>query len=705
MFNIIEKKFQFGNKEVTLQTGKIARQADGAVMVSVGGTMILCTTTIDKQVKEGIDFLPLTVVYQEKAFAAGKIPGGFFKRETKPSEREVLISRLIDRSIRPLFPDNYFYDTQVVCTLFSHDAEIDPDVFALIGAAASVQISGAPFKGPVAASKVGYKNGNFLMNLSFEEIMTSELDLVVSGTHDSVLMVESEASELPDNVMLDAVKFAHKSFQPAIEAINDFAKTVNKPLLNLQTEADPELVTLLKNFARERVVEAFQVTAKQKRRELLEQLSIDTLAHFEPQGHDSVVVAKLLKKLESEIVRDWIVDDNKRIDGRKHDQVRPLAIEIDVLPKTHGSSLFTRGETQALVATTLGTSQDSQMIDTIDSTKLKEEFMLHYNFPSYSVGEVGPMRAPGRREIGHGKLAWRAINPVMPAKEKFPYTVRVVSEITESNGSSSMATVCGASLALMDAGVPIAAPVAGIAMGLIMRSQSNYVILSDIMGDEDHLGDMDFKVAGTDKGITALQMDIKVSGITFDIMEKAIAQAQKGRSHILSAMNSVISTHKTELNENAPTITKITVPKDKIRDIIGSGGKVIKEIVELSGAKIDIDDNGEVSIASTTAKGKNTALQMIKSIIAELEVGMIYQGKVAKIVDFGAFITIGGKDALVHISEIVMGRRLNSVTEVLQEGQSVWVKVVGIEKGKFRLSMKIVDQTTGQEIVEDTASM
>jgi len=700
VFNIVEKTFEIGGKTVTLQTGKIARQADGAVMLTVGKTMILCTTTIDKKVKEDIDFLPLTVVYQEKAFAAGKIPGGFFKRETKPSEGEVLTSRVIDRSIRPLFPDNYHYDTQVVCTLLSHDPEVDPEIFALIGAAASVQISGAPFKGPIAASKVGYVNGEFLLNPNFDEILESQLDLIVSGTHDSVLMVESEASELSEATMLKAVKFAHDSFQVAISAINDLAKTVNKPLLQLPAEHDPELVTLLKNYCKERVISAFLEKAKQKRREMLDTLKTDTIEHFEPQGYDSALVAKLLKKLESEIVREWIVSDNRRIDGRRTDEIRQLEIETGILPMAHGSSLFTRGETQAIVATTLGTTQDEQILDGINPNETRAKFMLHYNFPSFSVGEVGPMRAPGRREIGHGKLAWRAVKPVMPEKAAFPYTVRVVSEITESNGSSSMATVCGASLALMDAGVPIAAPVAGIAMGLIMQDSKNYVILSDIMGDEDHLGDMDFKVAGTDRGITALQMDIKVCGITLEIMERAIAQAQKGRAHILYAMNNVLNTHRTSLSENAPTITKITVPKDKVRDIIGSGGKVIKEIVELSGAKIDIDDSGEVSIAVNNAKGRDIALTMIKSIISDLEVGSIYQGKVAKIVDFGAFITIGGKDALVHISEIVKGRRLDKVTEVLSEGQSVWVKVVGFDKGKFKLSMKAVDQETGQEIIE-----
>ncbi|MBN8828694.1 MAG: polyribonucleotide nucleotidyltransferase [Sphingobacteriia bacterium] len=696
MFNVVRKEIIWGGDKLSLETGKIARQSDGSVVVTYGKTVILCTVCVSKEQKEGINFLPLTVIYQEKTFAAGKIPGGFFKRETKPSEREVLISRLIDRSLRPLFPDNYHYETQVICTLLSHDLKNEPDMPALVGAAAAIQISSIPFNGPVAGSKVAYVDGRFELNPKINQHSHSKLDLVVAGTEDSILMVESEAYELTEEQMLEAVMFGHSGFLPVINMVKEFAKEVGKEKMTLSDKSDPEINMLVTNFAKSRLEQAFTEVNKQKRREAILQVKQDTLNHLEPSGYDPFLISNILETIESDIVRHAILDKNKRIDGRTTTDIRPILAEVSFLPCTHGSALFTRGETQAIVATTLGTGQDEQIVDSIEGES-REHFMLHYNFPPYSVGEVSPMRAPGRREIGHGKLAWRAIRPLMPTKLDFPYTVRLVSEITESNGSSSMATVCGSSLALMDAGVPIERPIAGIAMGLILE-KDRFAVLSDILGDEDHLGDMDFKVAGTETGVTALQMDIKVCGITFEIMKQALSQAKQGRLHILNEMNKAIREPRKELSSYAPTITKITIPKDKIRDIIGAGGKVIREICELTSSKIDIQDTGEVLIAATNSKDREFAIKIINSIVFDLVVGEVYYGKVVKLMDFGAFVTFfGSKDGLVHISEIST-ERVATVDSVLKEGQIVWVKMIGFDRGKIKLSMKNINQETGEEL-------
>jgi len=697
MFKIAKRQIQWGERTLTLETGKIARQADGAVLATYGETIVLCTVVGQKKVKPDMDFFPLTVNYQEKAFAAGKIPGGFFKREGRPTEKEVLTSRLIDRPVRPLFPEGFFNEVQVVCTLLSHDLENDPDIVALVGASAALTLSGIPFMGPIAGARVGYVNGQYVLNPTKSELPESALDLIVAGTQSSVLMVESEAKELSEEVMLGAVMFGHKHFQPVIDAIISLAEeAANDPWQLVKDPQEEDVKAKLKAAGESKLREAFAITGKQARSKRLDEIKKEICSPLTEAGSSAALVSRMFKGLESDIVRRDMVATTKRIDGRGPADVRQIVAEVGVLPKVHGAALFTRGETQALVVATLGTSMDEQRIDALDG-EYTEAFMLHYNFPPYSVGEVGRLGSPGRREIGHGKLAWRSIRPVMPAKESFPYTIRVVSEITESNGSSSMATVCGTSLALMDAGVPLARPVAGIAMGLI-KEKDKFVVLSDIMGDEDHLGDMDFKVAGTEQGVTALQMDIKIDGITEEIMKVALSQAKAGRSHILGEMAKALTTPRGSVNENAPRITTITVPKDKIREIIGTGGKVIREIVEKTGAKIDIEDDGTVRIAAVNIDQGKTALDWINSIVAEAEIGQIYTGKVVRIVDFGAFVNfLGSKDGLVHISELA-DHRVNKVTDIVQEGDTVKVKVIEIERGKVRLSMKVVDQQTGEDI-------
>ncbi len=703
MFNIITKEIQWGGRTLTLETGKIARQADGAVLVRYGNTTVLCTAVAAKKPKEGVDFFPLTVVYQEKAFAAGKIPGGFFKREGRPAEKEVLTSRLIDRPIRPLFPDGFYNETQVICTVLSHDLKNDPDVPAMVGASAALAISGIPFNGPIAGVRVGYINGEYVLNPEIGEREGNRLDLVVAGTKQSVMMVESEADELTEQEMLNAVVFGHKQMQPVIKAIEEMAKECGKKRWVIETKDTSELEKQVAKLAEKRMREAYEETEKQKRANALSEIRSETQKKLleEDENRDPLVVGGLIKHLEQKIVRGNILDSGERFDGRVPDGIRPIATEIGAVPLTHGSALFTRGETQALVVATLGTSQDEQRIDALEGD-MYLHFMLHYNFPPYSVGEASMMRAPGRREIGHGKLAWRAVNPLMPKKEEFPYTIRVVSEITESNGSSSMATVCGTSLALMDAGVPLKRACAGIAMGLIMEKDA-FAVLSDIMGDEDHLGDMDFKVAGTSEGITSLQMDIKIDGITPGIMDIALQQAKDGRLHILSKMAESIGEARSELNPNAPKVITLQIPVAKIREVIGSGGKVIKEICEVSGAKVDIEDSGQVRIMANTQESADKARAMIDGITAEPEPGRIYDGKVASIVDFGAFVTImGGKDGLVHISELAP-QRVNAVADVVKEGDAVKVKVIGFERGKVRLSMRLVDQETGDDLSDTMA--
>ena len=702
MFKTAKRQVQWGNSTLTLETGKIARQADGAVVATYGETVVLCTVVGQKKVKPDMDFFPLTVNYQEKTFAAGKIPGGFFKREGRPTEKEVLTSRLIDRPIRPLFPDGFFNEVQVVCTLLSYDLENDPDVVALVGASAALTLSGIPFMGPIAGGRVGYANGQYLINPTKSELQGSQLDLVVAGTRSSVLMVESEAKELSEEVMLGAVMAGHKAFQPVIDAIISLAEEAAKDPWELVTDPnEAEIKSKLKVAGETKLREAFQIRGKQERSARLEEIKKEICEPLVAAEMPAAQVKRHFKALESDVVRTDMVNTKKRIDGRGEADIRQIVAEVGVLPKVHGVSLFTRGETQALVVATLGTSMDEQIIDALEG-EYKESFMLHYNFPPYSVGEVGRMGSPGRREIGHGKLAWRAIRPLMPVKEAFPYTIRVVSEITESNGSSSMATVCGTSLALMDAGVPLARPVAGIAMGLI-KEKDKFVILSDIMGDEDHLGDMDFKVAGTEAGITALQMDIKIDGITEEIMKVALTQAQAGRKHILGEMAKALTGARGNVNDNAPRITTITVPKDKIREIIGTGGKVIREITEKTGAKIDIEDDGTVRVAAVNTDQADAALAWINGIVAEAEIGKIYEGKVVRIVDFGAFVNfLGSKDGLVHISEMAE-HRVGKVTDVVNEGDVVKVKVIDIERGKVRLSMRVVDQATGEDISDRVA--
>ena len=705
MFNYFRKELDWGGRKLVLETGKIARQADGAVLARLGDTIVLCTAVGVRSTKPGQDFFPLTVNYQEKAFAAGKIPGGFFKREGRPSEKEVLTSRLIDRPIRPLFPHGFRNEVQVVATVLSHDMENDPDVVAMIGCSAALTLSGIPFFGPIAAARVGFENGAYILNPTTEQLKTSKLDLVMAGTTEGVLMVESEAQELSEEIMLGAVNFGHQHCQPVIQAIIELAEHAAKEPWSLPEpeEAHAALVSRVDALARASLAEAYQERMKQARQEKVGAAKKATMAALAEEGLEPEKAKLIFKELEADVVRNAILDTGTRIDGRDTKTVRQIIAEVGVLPRAHGSSLFTRGETQALCVATLGTGQDEQIIDALEGER-REHFMLHYNFPPYSVGEAGRMGSPGRREIGHGKLAYRALRPVLPGKDTFPYTMRVVSEITESNGSSSMATVCGTSLSLMDAGVPLTRPVAGIAMGLI-KEDRGFAVLSDILGDEDHLGDMDFKVAGSEQGVTSLQMDIKITSITADIMKIALEQAREGRLHILGEMAKAIQGNRAEVAATAPRITVITVPKEKIREVIGTGGKVIRDIVEQSGAKIDIEDDGTIKIAATTEEASQKAIDMIQGIVAEAEVGKIYNGKVVKTADFGAFVNfLGAKDGLVHISELQQGR-VNKTTDVVNQGDAVKVKVIGFDdRGKVKLSMRVVDQATGADISEQVGS-
>ena len=700
MFDIYKKELNWGGKKLVFETGKIARQADGAVMASLGDTTVLCTVVGARSPKPGLDFFPLTVNYQEKTFAAGKIPGGFFKREGRPTEKETLVSRLIDRPIRPLFAKGFRNETQVICTVLSHDLENDPDIVAMIGASAALTISGLPFLGPIGGCRVGYKDGEYVLNPLQHEVVDSDLDLVMAGTRDGVLMVESEATALSEDIMLGAVMFGHKACQEVIDLIIELAEACAKEPRDIPPEPpEVEKVTAkLKKSITKDLQKAYKVADKVKRQEMIAVAKEKGVQLFETE--EEVNAAKgALKSLEADIVRGSILDTGVRIDGRDTKTVRPIVSEVGILPRAHGSALFTRGETQALVVTTLGTGQDEQIIDALEG-EYRENFMLHYNFPPYSVGEAGRLGGAGRREIGHGKLAWRAIRPLLPKKEDFPYTLRVVSEVTESNGSSSMATVCGTSMSLMDAGVPLSQPCAGIAMGLI-KEGDRFAVLSDILGDEDHLGDMDFKVAGTEQGITSLQMDIKITSITEEIMQVALQQAKDGRLRILSEMEKAINQGREGVSDHAPRVTTLTINKDKIRDIIGPGGKVIREICESTGAKIDIDDEGVVKVAAVDNEAGEAAIKWIRSIVAEPELGVIYNGKVVKTVDFGAFINfLGPRDGLVHISELLPGR-VNKTTDVVKVDDDVKVKVIGFDdRGKVKLSMRLVDQETGEDLEE-----
>ncbi|MCZ6839437.1 MAG: polyribonucleotide nucleotidyltransferase [Alphaproteobacteria bacterium] len=700
MFEVVRKEIEWGGRPLVLETGRLARQADGAVLVTYGETAALCTAVGAKTPRVGLDFFPLTVNYQEKTFAAGKIPGGFFKREGRPTEKETLTSRLIDRPIRPLFHPSFRCETQVITTVVSHDLENDPDIVALVGASAALTISGLPFMGPIAGARVGYIDGQYVLNPLADELAQSQLDLIVAGTREGVLMVESEAHELSEEIMLGAVMFGHKGYQPVIDAIIEMAEQAAKeprPIEDTPQEV-LDLAEKVRELGEAGLRVAYKETVKQTRQE---KISAAKQAVIEQLSEDEqALVGAPLKSLEKDIVRRDILDTGQRIDGRDTKTVRPIDCLVSMLPRSHGSAVFTRGETQALVVTTLGTGQDEQIVDAL-AGEYREHFMLHYNFPPYSVGEAGRMFGPGRREIGHGKLAWRALRPLLPSKEDFPYTIRVVSEVTESNGSSSMATVCGSSLSMMDAGVPLKAPVAGIAMGLI-KEDDGYAVLSDILGDEDHLGDMDFKVAGTEAGITSLQMDIKITSITEEIMQIALGQARDGRLHILGEMAKALTQSRAELSQHAPRITTMNVPTDKIREVIGTGGKVIREICEETGCKIDIDDEGLIKIASTDGDAAIRAMEWIKGIVAVPEVGVIYSGKVVKVMDFGAFVNfLGAKDGLVHISEL-KNERVGQVTDVVNEGDEVKVKVIGLDdRGKVKLSMRVVDQETGEEL-EDT---
>ena len=698
MFDIYRKELNWGGKQLILETGKIARQADGAVLASLGETTVLCTAVGAKSARPGADFFPLTVNYQEKTFAAGKIPGGFFKREGRPTEKETLVSRLIDRPIRPLFAKGFRNETQVVCTVLSHDMENDPDIVAIVGASAALTISGLPFLGPISGCRVGYIDNKYILNPTQEETKDSKLDLVMAGTREGVLMVESEASSLSEDVMLGAVMFGHDSNQVVIDAIIELAEACAKEPRAIAPEA-PE-VQLVKDKLHEAIrkdlQEAYKVADKVARQELVTTAKEKGLALLETEDELNVA-GDVLKAMEADIVRGSILDTGKRIDGRDTKTVRPIESEVGVLPRAHGSALFTRGETQALVVTTLGTGQDEQIIDALEG-EYRENFMLHYNFPPYSVGEAGRMGGAGRREIGHGKLAWRAIKPLLPNKDDFPYTIRVVSEITESNGSSSMATVCGTSMSMMDSGVPLEQPCAGIAMGLI-KEDDRFAVLSDILGDEDHLGDMDFKVAGTSTGITSLQMDIKITSITEEIMKVALEQARDGRLHILTEMEKAIGQGRDTVSDNAPRVTTFSINKEKIRDVIGPGGKVIREICESTGAKIDIDDDGTIKVAAVDNEAGQAAINWVKSIVAEPELGVVYTGKVVKTVDFGAFVNfLGPRDGLVHISELLPGR-VNKTTDVVKVDDEVKVKVIGFDdRGKVKLSMRLVDQETGADL-------
>jgi polyribonucleotide nucleotidyltransferase len=702
MFDIKKVEIEWGGTTLTLETGRVARQADGAVLATLGETVVLCAVTAAKSVKEGQDFFPLTVHYQEKYAAAGRIPGGFFKRERGATEKETLVSRLIDRPIRPLFPEGFYNEINCIAQVMSYDGENEPDVLAMIAASAALTLSGVPFMGPIGAARVGYRDGEYQLNPTDAEIAEGELDLVVAGTQDAVMMVESEAKELSEDVMLGAVMFAHRGFQPVIDAIIDLAEQAAKEPWDLAEQSDQSAMKAkLKELIGADIAAAYRLTNKSERSNALNAARAkakEAFADSSPQ--DQMAAIKLVKKLEAEIVRQAILKEGRRIDGRDTRQVRPIEAIAGFLPRTHGSALFTRGETQTICTTTLGTKDAEQMIDGLTGLHY-EHFMLHYNFPPYSVGEVGRFGPPGRREVGHGKLAWRALHPVLPTKEEFPYTVRVTSDITESNGSSSMATVCGGSLALMDAGVPIKRPVSGIAMGLILEGK-DFAVLSDILGDEDHLGDMDFKVAGTSEGITSLQMDIKIAGITEEIMRTALTQAKDGRDHILGEMSKALGETRTELSAHAPRIETITIDKSKIRDVIGTGGKVIREIVATTGAKVDIDDEGVIKISSSDLSQIEAARAWILGIVEEPEVGKVYSGKVVNIVDFGAFVNfMGGRDGLVHVSEI-KNERVANVSDVLSEGQDVKVKVLEIDgRGKVRLSMRVVDQETGAELEDN----
>ena len=701
MFDITRKTIEWGGRTLSLESGRVARQADGAVLARYGDTVVLATAVGARKPKEGIDFFPLTVNYQEKYSAAGRIPGGFFKREGRPTEKETLVSRLIDRPIRPLFVDGYKNETQVILTLLSHDLENDGDVLAMVAASAALTISGLPFLGPIGAAKVGYKDGEYILNPTLSEIKETDLELVVAGTAEGVMMVESEAHELSEEVMLGAVKFGHESFQPVIDMIIDFAEDCAKDPIDLPEPA-PELAdcaAAVKAQAEAALTEAYKHTVKQDRVEAIGAAKTAAKEALAEQ-FDEGMIGGALKELEKDIVRGGILDTGMRIDGRDTKTVRPIVSETTVLPRTHGSSVFTRGETQALVTTTLGTAQDEQIIDSIEG-EYRSHFMLHYNFPPYSVGETGRMGGAGRREIGHGKLAWRALRPLLPAKDDFPYTIRVLSEVTESNGSSSMATVCGSSLSMMDAGVPLRRACAGIAMGLIKEGE-RFAVLSDILGDEDHLGDMDFKVAGTSEGITSLQMDIKITSITPEIMEIALEQAKGGRMHILGEMAKALDTAREELSPHAPQMATIKINKDKIREVIGTGGKVIREITEKTGASVDIEEDGTIKVSATNQDSIAAAIEWIKGIAADPEVGTIYRGKVVKCVDFGAFVNfLGSRDGLVHISNLTEGR-VAKTTDVINEGDEVYVKCIGFDdRGKVKLSMKEVDQETGEEVAGD----
>jgi polyribonucleotide nucleotidyltransferase len=705
MFNYFRKELEWGGRTLVLETGKMARQADGAVLARYGDTIVLATAVGVKTAKPGQDFFPLTVNYQEKAFAAGKIPGGFFKREGRPSENETLVSRLIDRPIRPLFPENFRNEVQVVVTVLSHDMENDPDVLAMIAASAALTLSGIPFFGPVAAARIGYENGQYILNPTVAQMENATLELLLAGTTEGVLMVESEAKELSEEIMLGAVTFGHAAFQPVIEAIIALAEVAAKEpwALPQPSEAEIALKTRVGELGRAAIADAYLERVKQDRYAKVGAAKKMIVEALVAEGLNIDAAKPMLKELEADVVRNAILDTGLRIDGRDTKTVRQIIAEVGVLPRAHGSALFTRGETQALCVATLGTGQDEQIIDCLEG-EYRENFMLHYNFPPFSVGEAGRMGSPGRREIGHGKLAWRAIHPLLPGKEAFPYTLRVVSEILESNGSSSMATVCGTSLALMDAGVPLRRPVAGIAMGLI-KEDRGFAVLSDILGDEDHLGDMDFKVAGTDAGITSLQMDIKITSITPAIMKIALDQARDGRIHILGEMAKALTGSRSGVAATAPRITIINVPKEKIRDVIGTGGKVIREIVEQTGAKIDIDDDGTIKIAASKEENAQKAIEWIRGIVAEPEIGAIYNGKVVKTADFGAFVNfLGSRDGLVHISELTQGR-VNKTGDVVNVGDAVKVKCLGFDdRGKVKLSMRVVDQATGADITDQVGS-
>ena len=706
MFNEVKKSIQWGEETLTLETGKIARQADGTVIATLGETSVMANVTFAKEQKPGQDFFPLTVHYQEKYYAAGKVPGGFFKREARPTEKETLTARLIDRPIRPLFVDGFKNEVLIMCTVLSHDLVNDPDVVAMIAASAALTISGAPFMGPIAGARVGFVDGNYVLNPSVDDMTRlrnnpeQRLDLVVAGTKDAVMMVESEAYELTEDEMLGAVVFAHEQIQPVIDLIISLAEEAAKEPFEFTPPDYSALYEAVKAAGEDKMRAAYAITDKQARVAAVGEAKEAIKAAMSEEQLANSNLGPAIKKLESSVLRGDVVKHGRRIDGRDTKTVRPIVCETGILPRTHGSALFTRGETQGLVVTTLGTGDDEQIIDALHGN-FRENFLLHYNFPPYSVGEVGRVGSPGRREIGHGKLAWRALQAVLPAPTDFPYTIRVVSEITESNGSSSMASVCGGSLSMMDAGVPLKAPVAGVAMGLILEDDGSWAVLTDILGDEDHLGDMDFKVAGTENGITSLQMDIKVAGITPEIMKQALAQAKDGRMHILGEMAKAL-TSANAFSVHAPRIETMQIPTDKIREVIGSGGKVIREIVEVSGAKVDVNDDGVIKIASSNGEAIKKAYDMIYSIVAEPEVGKIYKGTVVKLVDFGAFVNFFGKrDGLVHVSQIE-NKRLNHPSDVLKEGQEVWVKLLGFDdRGKVRLAMKMVDQATGEELAKE----